>query len=94
MDCLHCIEFLSDNIFYACRKFVRTFKTDRSIAAELRRNPSVASRLRTAFSGNPQKLDSELSNSSETLKRLLEKTTEGGVEKSQVRLYYCLRKYN
>ncbi|XP_073811275.1 ATP-dependent zinc metalloprotease YME1L isoform X2 [Musca autumnalis] len=63
-------------------KFVRTFKTDRSIAAELRRNPTVASRLRTAFSGNPQKLDSELSSSSETLKRLLEKTAEGGPDKN------------
>ncbi|XP_005177130.1 ATP-dependent zinc metalloprotease YME1L isoform X2 [Musca domestica] len=63
-------------------KFVRTFKTDRSIAAELRRNPTVASRLRTAFSGNPQKLESELSSSSETLKRLLEKSTEGGPEKN------------
>ncbi|XP_061386522.1 ATP-dependent zinc metalloprotease YME1L isoform X2 [Musca vetustissima] len=63
-------------------KFVRTFKTDRSIAAELRRNPTVASRLRTAFSGNPQKFDSELSSSSETLKRLLEKSSEGGPEKN------------
>uniref|UniRef100_A0A1I8NXS4 AAA+ ATPase domain-containing protein n=1 Tax=Stomoxys calcitrans TaxID=35570 RepID=A0A1I8NXS4_STOCA len=64
-------------------KFVRNFKTDRSIAAELRRNPSMTSRLRTAFSGNPQKLDGELASSSETLKRLLEKSTEGGPEKSQ-----------
>ncbi|XP_075166068.1 ATP-dependent zinc metalloprotease YME1L isoform X1 [Haematobia irritans] len=64
-------------------KFVRTFKTDRSIAAELRRNPSMTSRLRTAFSGNPQKLDGEMASSSEALKRLLEKSSEGGPEKSQ-----------
>ncbi|XP_065367397.1 ATP-dependent zinc metalloprotease YME1L isoform X2 [Calliphora vicina] len=64
-------------------KFVRSFKTDRSIAAEVRRNPTVASRLRTAFSGNPQKLDSELTNSSETLKKLLEKSSESGTGKSQ-----------
>lgn len=65
------------------RKFVRSFKTDRSIAAELKRNPTVASRLRTAFSGNPQKLENELSNSSETLKKLIQKSSEGGTEKSQ-----------
>ncbi|XP_037828264.1 ATP-dependent zinc metalloprotease YME1L [Lucilia sericata] len=59
-------------------KFVRSFKTDRSIAAELRRNPTVASRLRTAFSGNPQKLEGELTSGSETLKKLLEKSTESG----------------
>lgn len=65
-------------------KFVRTFKTDRSIAAELRRNPTMSSRLRTAFSGNPQKIDSELPNSSETLKKLIKKSSESGVpEKSQ-----------
>ncbi|TMW54762.1 hypothetical protein DOY81_000293 [Sarcophaga bullata] len=64
-------------------KFVRSFKTDRSIAAELKRNPTVASRLRTAFSGNPQKLENELSNSSETLKKLIQKSSEGGTEKSQ-----------
>lgn len=44
----------------------------------------MASRLRTAFSGNPQKLESELSSSSETLKRLLEKSSEGGPEKNVV----------
>lgn len=65
-------------------KFVRTFKTDRSIAAELKRNPTMTSRLRTAFSGNPQKLESELTNSSETLKKLIQKSSEGvGTEKSQ-----------
>lgn len=69
-----------------CRKFVRSFKTDRSIAAEERRNPTVASRLRTAFSGNPQKLDSELTNSSETLKKLLDKSSESGTGKSQVHI--------
>ncbi|KAM7343056.1 ATP-dependent zinc metalloprotease YME1L isoform 2-T2 [Cochliomyia hominivorax] len=64
-------------------KFVRSFKTDRSIAAELKRNPSVAARLRTAFSGHPQKLDSELTNSSETLKKLIQQSSENSTGKGQ-----------
>lgn len=66
---------------------MRSFKTDRSIAAELRRNPSVAARLRTAFSGHPQKFESELTNSSETLKKLIEKSSESSSGKGLVFIF-------
>ena len=55
------------------RQFVRGFKTDRSIEAELKRNPTMSTRLRDAFSGTPYKLDAEIAQG-ETLKKLIQKS--------------------
>ncbi|XP_014100906.2 ATP-dependent zinc metalloprotease YME1L isoform X1 [Bactrocera oleae] len=65
--------------------FARHFKTDRSIDAEMKRNPTIFSRLKTAFGGNPQKIDAELSQvQAETLKKLLQKSSEQGQKKNEV----------
>lgn len=65
--------------------FARHFKTDRSIDAEMKRNPTIFSRLKTAFGGNPQKIDAELSQvQAETLKKLLKKSSEQGQKKNEV----------
>ncbi|KAI9583745.1 ATP-dependent zinc metalloprotease YME1L isoform X1 [Glossina fuscipes] len=60
-------------------KFVRGFKTDRSIAAEIKRNPSLSSRLRTAFSGTVHKVEDH--SHSESLKKLIQKSSEPGADK-------------
>ncbi|XP_011192983.2 ATP-dependent zinc metalloprotease YME1L isoform X2 [Zeugodacus cucurbitae] len=65
--------------------FVRHFKTDRSVDAEMKRNPTIFSRLKTAFGGNPQKIDAEMSQvQAETLKKLLQKSSEQGPKKNEV----------
>ncbi|XP_011202099.1 ATP-dependent zinc metalloprotease YME1L isoform X2 [Bactrocera dorsalis] len=65
--------------------FVRHFKTDRSIDAEMKRNPTIFSRLKTAFGGSSQKIDAEMSQvQAETLKKLLQKSSEQGQKKNEV----------
>lgn len=61
---------------------MRHFKTERSIAADLKRNPTMMSRVKTVFSGNV-KLEETMSNS-ESLKRLLKKTSESSGSKNDV----------
>ncbi|CAD6998577.1 ATP-dependent zinc metalloprotease YME1 homolog isoform X2 [Ceratitis capitata] len=96
--CKHA-KHLIDISFRACRStnskllaplvgqqigFARHFKTDRSIDAEMKRNPTIFSRLRTAFGGNPQKLEAELSHAqTETIKKLLQKSSENGPKKNE-----------
>lgn len=67
---------------YNFRKFVRNFKTERSIAAEIKRNPTVVSRVKSAFAGNI-KLEETMSNS-ETLRKLLKKSSDSGGTKDEV----------
>lgn len=51
----------------------------------MKRNPTIFSRLKTAFGGNPQKIDAELSQvQAETLKKLLQKSSEQGQKKNEV----------
>ncbi|XP_018783623.1 PREDICTED: ATP-dependent zinc metalloprotease YME1 homolog isoform X2 [Bactrocera latifrons] len=65
--------------------FARHFKTDRSIDAEMKRNPTIFSRLKTAFGGSSQKIDTEMSQvQAETLKKLLQKSSEQGPKKNEV----------
>ncbi|XP_039953489.1 ATP-dependent zinc metalloprotease YME1L isoform X2 [Bactrocera neohumeralis] len=65
--------------------FARHFKTDRSIDAEMKRNPTIFSRLKTAFGGSSQKIDAEMSQvQAETLKKLLQKSSEQGQKKNEV----------
>lgn len=65
--------------------FARHFKTDRSIDAEMKRNPTIFSRLKTAFGGTSQKIDAEMSQvQAETLKKLLQKSSEQGQKKNEV----------
>ncbi|XP_037943695.1 ATP-dependent zinc metalloprotease YME1L isoform X2 [Teleopsis dalmanni] len=82
----HLIEFLHNSIeqnrntclpctlLNSQLKFVRHFKTDRSIAVELKRNPTILSRLKRAFGGSSPKNENELSSQTETLKKLLQKS--------------------
>ncbi|XP_053962107.1 ATP-dependent zinc metalloprotease YME1L isoform X1 [Anastrepha ludens] len=63
----------------------RHFKTDRSIAAEMKRNPTIFSRLKTAFGGHPQKLETDISHAqADTIKKLLQKSGEQGQKKNEV----------
>ncbi|XP_017865667.1 PREDICTED: ATP-dependent zinc metalloprotease YME1 homolog isoform X2 [Drosophila arizonae] len=52
----------------------RGFKTDRSIEAEQKRNPTMTTRLKSALQGTPQKTDGELNIQAEKLKKLLSKS--------------------
>lgn len=56
----------------------RGFKTDRSIEAEQKRNPTMTTRLKSALQGTPQKTDGELNIQAEKLKKLLSKSEEQG----------------
>ncbi|XP_060656532.1 ATP-dependent zinc metalloprotease YME1L isoform X2 [Drosophila nasuta] len=59
-------------------KQLRGFKTDRSIEAEQKRNPTMSTRLKSAFQGTPQKPDGEFQIQADKLKRLIAKSGESG----------------
>ncbi|KAH8233700.1 hypothetical protein KR026_011524, partial [Drosophila bipectinata] len=54
-------------------KQLRGFKTDRSIEAEQKRNPTMTSRLKNALSNSPQRPDGESNFQAEKLRKLLAK---------------------
>ncbi|XP_064542403.1 ATP-dependent zinc metalloprotease YME1L isoform X3 [Drosophila montana] len=57
---------------------LREFKTDRSIEAEQKRNPTMTTRLKSAIQGTPHRPDGELNIQAEKLKKLLSKSSEQG----------------
>ncbi|XP_034477770.1 ATP-dependent zinc metalloprotease YME1L isoform X4 [Drosophila innubila] len=59
-------------------KQLRDFKTDRSIEAEQKRNPTMTTRLKSAFQGTPQKAEGEFQIQAEKLKKLIAKSGEQG----------------
>ncbi|KAH8371129.1 hypothetical protein KR093_006295, partial [Drosophila rubida] len=59
-------------------KQLRGFKTDRSIEAEQKRNPTMSTRLKSAFQGAPQKPEGDFQIQADKLKKLIEKSGEGG----------------
>ncbi|KAH8300132.1 hypothetical protein KR044_010325 [Drosophila immigrans] len=59
-------------------KQLRGFKTDRSIEAEQKRNPTMSTRLKSAFQGTPQKPEGELQIQADKLKKLIAKSGESG----------------
>ncbi|KAH8413790.1 hypothetical protein KR222_008227, partial [Zaprionus bogoriensis] len=59
-------------------KQYRGFKTDRSVEAEQKRNPTMSTRLKSAFQGTPQKPDGDFHIQAEKLKKLLAKSDEQG----------------
>lgn len=65
---------------------MRGFKTDRSIEAEQKRNPTMTSRLKTALSNAPQKIDGETPFQAEKLRRLLAKADDHGGTQNAVRM--------
>ncbi|XP_030385799.1 ATP-dependent zinc metalloprotease YME1 homolog isoform X1 [Scaptodrosophila lebanonensis] len=60
----------------------RGFKTDRSIEAEQKRNPTMTTRLKSALGGSPLKPDGETQLQAEKLRKLLSKTGEHGDPKN------------
>ncbi|XP_055689264.1 ATP-dependent zinc metalloprotease YME1L isoform X2 [Lutzomyia longipalpis] len=65
---------------------IRSFKTDRSVVAEMKRNPGIMSRVRDAFGPNRSTttLDSPSpTSSSETLTKLLQQVDDAGVNGEQ-----------
>ncbi|KAM8712466.1 hypothetical protein ACLKA7_012908 [Drosophila subpalustris] len=59
-------------------KQLRDFKTDRSIEAEQKRNPTMSTRLKSAFQGTPQKPEGEFQIQADKLKKLIAKSGEQG----------------
>ncbi|KAH8327012.1 hypothetical protein KR074_000464, partial [Drosophila pseudoananassae] len=57
-------------------KQLRGFKTDRSIEAEQKRNPTMTSRLKNALSNSPQRPDGESNFQAEKLRKLLAKNDD------------------
>ncbi|KPU76950.1 uncharacterized protein Dana_GF11321, isoform C [Drosophila ananassae] len=57
-------------------KLLRGFKTDRSIEAEQKRNPTMTSRLKNALSNAPQRPDGETNFQAEKLRKLLAKSDD------------------
>ncbi|KAH8337996.1 hypothetical protein KR067_013617, partial [Drosophila pandora] len=57
-------------------KQLRGFKTDRSIEAEQKRNPTMTSRLKNALSNAPQRPDGETNFQAEKLRKLLAKSDD------------------
>lgn len=75
---------------------VRTFKTDRSVSAEMKRNPSVVSRLKNALGINSsepidQKLNMDLSVNNERLKNVLasEDPNISETEKQRIKIAFA-----
>ncbi|XP_017024637.1 ATP-dependent zinc metalloprotease YME1L isoform X4 [Drosophila kikkawai] len=64
-------------------KQLRGFKTDRSIEAEQKRNPTMTSRLKTALSNAPQRIDGETHFQAEKLRRLLAKSDDHGGQNAE-----------
>ncbi|EDX08279.1 GD25099 [Drosophila simulans] len=64
-------------------KQIRGFKTDRSIEAEQKRNPTMTSRLKNALANSPQRLDGDTPLQAEKLRRLLAKSEENGFNKGE-----------
>lgn len=67
------------------RKQFRDFKTDRSVEADLKRNPTMSSRLKSAFQGTPTKPE-ELHLQAGKLKKML--SGEGGNTQNAVYIAY------
>ncbi|XP_067629708.1 ATP-dependent zinc metalloprotease YME1L isoform X2 [Eurosta solidaginis] len=66
-------------------EFSRQFKTDRSIAAEMKRNPTIFSRIKTVFGGTAQKIETGSAPvQAESLKKLLQKNALQGQNKGEV----------
>nr|XP_017003100.2 ATP-dependent zinc metalloprotease YME1L isoform X1 [Drosophila takahashii] len=64
-------------------KHIRGFKTDRSIEAEQKRNPTMTSRLKNALANSPQRLEGDTSIQAEKLRRLLAKSDDHGYNNSE-----------
>ncbi|XP_016953359.1 ATP-dependent zinc metalloprotease YME1L isoform X2 [Drosophila biarmipes] len=64
-------------------KHIRGFKTDRSIEAEQKRNPTMTSRLKNALANSPQRLDGDTSIQAEKLRRLLAKSDDHGYNNAE-----------
>ncbi|XP_017132094.1 ATP-dependent zinc metalloprotease YME1L isoform X4 [Drosophila elegans] len=64
-------------------KHIRGFKTDRSIEAEQKRNPTMTSRLKNALANPPQRLDGDTPFQAEKLRRLLAKSDDHGYNNSE-----------
>ncbi|XP_065719505.2 ATP-dependent zinc metalloprotease YME1L isoform X3 [Drosophila suzukii] len=64
-------------------KHIRGFKTDRSIEAEQKRNPTMTSRLKNALANSPQRLEGDTSIQAEKLRRLLAKTDDHGYNNAE-----------
>ncbi|KQS63013.1 ATP-dependent zinc metalloprotease YME1 homolog isoform X4 [Drosophila erecta] len=64
-------------------KHVRGFKTDRSIEAEQKRNPTMTSRLKNALANSPQRLDGDTPFQAEKLRRLLAKSEDHGFNNAE-----------
>ncbi|XP_016991220.1 ATP-dependent zinc metalloprotease YME1L isoform X2 [Drosophila rhopaloa] len=64
-------------------KHIRGFKTDRSIEAEQKRNPTMTSRLKNALANSPQRLEGETPFQAEKLRRLLAKSDDHGYNNSE-----------
>ncbi|XP_017054201.1 ATP-dependent zinc metalloprotease YME1L isoform X2 [Drosophila ficusphila] len=64
-------------------KHIRGFKTDRSIEAEQKRNPTMTSRLKNALANSPQRLDGDTSIQAEKLRRLLAKSEDHGFNNAE-----------
>lgn len=67
------------------RKQFRDFKTDRSVEADQKRNPTMSSRLKSAFQGAPTKPE-ELHLQAGKLKKML--SGEGGNSQNAVCIMY------
>ncbi|KAH8401584.1 hypothetical protein KR009_006721, partial [Drosophila setifemur] len=59
-------------------KQLRGFKTDRSIEAQEKRNPTMTSRLKNALSSAPQRIEGETHFQAEKLRKLLAKSDDHG----------------
>ncbi|XP_043642395.1 ATP-dependent zinc metalloprotease YME1L isoform X1 [Drosophila teissieri] len=64
-------------------KHIRGFKTDRSIEAEQKRNPTMTSRLKNALANSPQRLDGDTPFQAEKLRRLLAKSDDHGFNNAE-----------
>ncbi|XP_052840820.1 ATP-dependent zinc metalloprotease YME1L isoform X2 [Drosophila gunungcola] len=64
-------------------KHIRGFKTDRSIEAEQKRNPTMTSRLKNALGNPPQRLEGDTPFQAEKLRRLLAKSDDHGYNNSE-----------
>ncbi|XP_017078981.1 ATP-dependent zinc metalloprotease YME1L isoform X2 [Drosophila eugracilis] len=64
-------------------KHIRGFKTDRSIEAEQKRNPTMTSRLKNALANSPQRLDGDTSFQAEKFRRLLAKSDDHGYNNAE-----------